>query len=123
MLRDAAQNADDFFFAGIFPVSAEARKYFLRGFFANAAGVIEDQPGRVDRFDLPVSAAEEHPGNFLGIVDIHLAAEGLDVKGIVCRGPGGKRGCAFGRTDVRAGQCIETNVEFLRHSSSQIIPY
>ena len=90
LLRDAAQNADNFFFAGIFPVGPEAREYFLGGLFANAAGVIEDQPGRVDRFHLLVSAAEENSGHFLGIVDVHLAAERFQIESFVCRRAGGK---------------------------------
>ncbi len=124
MLSDAAQDADNFFFAGIFPVSAKPGKYFLGGLFANAAGVIENQPGRVHRFHLQVAAAEENSRYFFGIVDVHLAAERLDVEGIVSRRACGKRGHMFGRTDVGAGQAVKANIEWLRHSFrlNHIIP-
>ena len=60
---------------------AQARENFVRRLFANAAGVVEDQAGVFGRIHLAVAAAQQHAGDFFGVVIVHLAAEGLDVKG------------------------------------------
>jgi MFS family permease len=60
---------------------AETGEYFLGGFFADRAGVVEDDVGGVDGFDLLVAAGEEDSGDFLGVVLVHLAAEGFQIEG------------------------------------------
>ena len=53
---------------------------FLLGFIADAAGVVEDVVGFFGRLHLGVAFGQQRPDDFLGIVRIHLAAEGFDVK-------------------------------------------
>jgi len=117
LLGDAAEDADDFFLAGIFSVGTEPRVNFLGGFFADAAGVVEHQSGRVDRFDLLVSAPDENACDLLGIVRVHLAAERFEVEGL-------SRACGFGghtwRGELSARktcQGIELNVHAVRHAN------
>ncbi len=88
LLGHASKNADDFIgrIKEIIPgiEKAEAREDFLRGFFANAAGVVEHETGLLRGIHLTIAPAEQEAGHFLGVVVVHLAAESLDVK----RGPG-----------------------------------
>src|SRR6185437_11377796 len=59
LLGQAAENADDFFFAERAAKIAEARKNLLRGLLANAARVVEDQIGGGGRVHLLIPAREE----------------------------------------------------------------
>ena len=85
LLRHAAEDADDF--AGVAAKiilgieEAETREDLVRGFFADAAGIVENQAGFVGRDDLAIAAAQEHAGDLFGIVIVHLAAKRLDVEG------------------------------------------
>ncbi len=60
----------------------EAMKNFLFGFVANAAGVVEDQVGLFEIRHLGVAIGNQSADDFFRIVRVHLAAEGLDVKGL-----------------------------------------
>ena len=88
LLRDASEHADDF--AGVSrgrAPFAEARKNFLRGFFANAAGVVEDQIGlRRASARRGSRGAMSTPETFSESCDVHLAAEGFDEERLGGRG-------------------------------------
>jgi predicted AAA+ superfamily ATPase len=55
-------------------------KYLLLGFVANGAGVIENQVSFLDRFHLAVTLMHQRANDLLRVMDIHLTAEGLDIK-------------------------------------------
>src|SRR5579872_1176894 len=59
LLREAAENADDLFFAERAAKIAEARKNFLRGLLANAARVVENEISGGGRVHLLISARSE----------------------------------------------------------------
>src|SRR4029077_14382373 len=61
----------------------EAVEYFLLGFVADAAGVVQNKSRGFGSLDLAVAAMNESSDDLLGIVRVHLAAEGLDVKRLV----------------------------------------
>jgi len=53
----------------------------LRSLFADAAGVVENKGSGFDRIHLAVTAREKNARDFFGVVLVHLAAEGFEVKG------------------------------------------
>ena len=56
---------------------------FLLGLVADGAGVVEDEVGLLDRFDLAVALGNERADDLFGVMDVHLAAEGLEVERLV----------------------------------------
>jgi len=50
----------------------------LRGFLADAAGVVENERCGFDGIDLTITARQQDSGDFFGVVVIHLAAEGFE---------------------------------------------
>ncbi len=58
-------------------------KDFLLGFVADGAGVIEDQAGVFDGRNLAVALGNQSANDFLGVMDVHLAAEGFEVEGLL----------------------------------------
>jgi len=64
-------------------VIGEAMKHLLLGLVADRAGVVEDQVGLLDGLDLAIALLDERADDFLGVVDIHLASEGFEVKGLL----------------------------------------
>src|ERR1700732_1955273 len=62
----------------------EAVEYLLLGFVTNAAGVVQNKRGGFGRLDLAVAAVNESSDDLLGVVRVHLAAEGFDVKRLTC---------------------------------------
>ncbi len=80
LLRDAAEDAEDFAFAVFLLELLQAVEDFLFGLVADAAGVVEDQVGLLGFFDLGVAFREQRADHFFGIVRVHLAAERLDVE-------------------------------------------
>jgi hypothetical protein len=72
--------------------SPRREKTFVSGFFADAAGVVEDEVGLRGRVHGAVAAGHQHARYFFGIVVVHLAAEGFDEEGF-----------AGGRWPLRAG--------------------
>ncbi len=81
LLGHAAEHAENLAFAGLALEVLQAVKNFLLGLIAYAAGVIEDQVRRFRRFHLGIALLDEGADDFFGVVDIHLAAEGFEVKG------------------------------------------
>ncbi len=84
---------------------AESGEDLVRRLLADAAGVVEDQARRLRRADLAIAAPQQHAGDLFGVVIVHLAAEGLDVKGrrgvSELRGSRGER--ARARPKLRGG--------------------
>jgi hypothetical protein len=54
----------------------------LLGLVADGAGVVEDEAGVGFVGGLGVALVEEGADDFFGVVGVHLAAEGFDVKGL-----------------------------------------
>src|SRR5215831_1115706 len=67
-------------------IVGEAMKDLLLRFVADRACVVEDEPGFLNRWNLPVALLDQSADHLFGVVHIHLAAEGLEVKRLV-RGP------------------------------------
>ena len=80
LLGDATKNADDFVLAALSAKITEAGEDFLSSLFADAAGVEEDEAGFFGGINLPIAASCKNASNFLGVVNVHLAAESLDVE-------------------------------------------
>jgi len=57
---------------------SELRIDLLGGLFANVAGVDQHQIGRLDRIDALIAIARQRVAHALAVIDIHLAAIGLD---------------------------------------------
>ncbi len=77
LLRYASQHAEGFSLAQILAILPQARENFLLRFIADAARVVQDQIGGARIVHLAVALGDERPGDFLGVVDIHLAPEGF----------------------------------------------
>jgi hypothetical protein len=115
LLRDAAQHADNFFLAGIFPNSPRREKTFLRGFFADAAGVVEDQPRGVDRLHLLGNrgrAARRPPSRSRGRSSGSRTSQCRRYY-LPRRQPKARRRVQAKRRSSRQG--VQTNIEWLRH--------
>src|SRR5690242_19759461 len=59
-------------------------KDLLLGFIANRAGVVQHQVSRFDTFYLPVSLLNQRADHLLGVMHVHLAAEGFKVERLLC---------------------------------------
>jgi hypothetical protein len=70
-------------------VILQAMEYLLFGFIADGAGVVKDQPSFLKGLNLAVALAHESPDHFLGIVDVHLAPERLDIESLFLRSVSG----------------------------------
>src|SRR5882724_2392531 len=114
LLRDAAEDADFFRLAGHFTKLAEPGKNFLRGFFGDAGGVVENERCGFDGIDLTITAGEQDAGDFFGVVVIHLAAESFEVERAADWCAGNKlRPRRYG--GVAADEGIQTDVERFLH--------
>ena len=80
LLRHASQDAKLFPLRTILLIIREPVKDLLLRLVANRAGVIKDQPRLFHRWNLPIPLLQKRPHHLLGVVRIHLAAEGLKVK-------------------------------------------
>ena len=83
LLCDAAEYAELFALSQELLVVRQTMENFLLRFIADGAGVVEDQAGLLDRFDLPIAFVDQRADDFFGVVDVHLAAEGFEVEGFV----------------------------------------
>src|SRR5581483_2797224 len=82
LLSYAAENAKNLTFAGFTLELLKTAEYFLFGFIADAASVVEDELGFVGLGNLRVAAFEQSADYLFGVVRVHLTAEGLDVEGL-----------------------------------------
>ncbi len=82
LLRDAAEHGELLALALEPLVLVQAVEDLLLGFVADGAGVVEDQPGVGFVRHLDVALMLQRADDLFGVVGVHLAAEGLDVKGL-----------------------------------------
>jgi hypothetical protein len=83
LLGDTANHRE---FLPLFPELLEigqAVKDFLLSLVANGTGIVENQLGLLDGIDLAVSLGDERADDLLGVVNVHLASEGLDKEGFL----------------------------------------
>ena len=83
LLRHASNHGEHFALAAGALELVEPVEYLLLGLVANAAGVVHNQSGGFGSLDLGVAAMNKSSDDLLGIMRIHLAAEGLDVKSLL----------------------------------------
>ena len=82
LLCNTAEDGELFAFAVHLFVLVEAVEDLLLRFIADGAGVVKDQASVDFVGNLSVAFAKKGSDNFFGIVRVHLAAEGFDVKGL-----------------------------------------
>ena len=68
----------------VFLVIGEAVEDFLFGFIADRASVVENEVGFFDGLDLAIAFLDERTDDLFGVVDVNLAAEGLEVERFLC---------------------------------------
>ena len=83
LLGYAAQHAELLALGLQFLEICQAMEYLLLGFVADGAGVVENQVGLLDSLDLAIALLDERADDFLGVMDVHLAAEGFQVKSLL----------------------------------------
>ena len=83
LLGHAAENAEFLALCLELFVIGKAMKDFLLGFVPDGAGVVEDQAGVFDGRNLAVALGDERADDLLGVMDVHLAAEGFEVEGFL----------------------------------------
>ena len=79
LLGDATDDCKDLIFT-FFLEFVQAGKDLLLGFVTDAAGVVDDEIGFFRGWNLLVAFTDEGADDLLGIVDVHLATKGFDVK-------------------------------------------
>ena len=118
LLRDAAQNADDFPVAGMLPECSQARENFLRGLFADAARVVEHQLCRVDAL---ASAGIRGRAELRQLSRSHDRSSGSRTSQYrTCALlPPARRDHTRTARQIRGerGQIVKANIECLRHRS------
>ena len=83
LLRHATQHANDFLLARRrLAERPQAREYLLRRLLPNAAGVVENNVGVLVAVHGAVAPLHQYASYLLGVMNIHLAAESLDVKSL-----------------------------------------
>ena len=80
LLGDAAQNGEALPFLVQLLEVVQAMEDLLLGLIADRAGVVDDEVGVLFALHLRVALGDERPHDLLGVVEVHLAAEGLDVE-------------------------------------------
>src|SRR6185369_15773854 len=82
LLRHASQHAKLLSLLLKFFVVVQAVERFLLGLVADRAGVVENQVGVFDCLDLLIPLRHERAYDFFRVMDVHLAAKCLEVKGL-----------------------------------------
>ena len=83
LLRDATQNGETLPLFVQRLVVVQAVEDLLLRFIADGAGVVEDQRGFRLCLDLAIALVHQRSDDLFRVMDIHLAAEGFDVKRLV----------------------------------------
>jgi hypothetical protein len=83
LLRHASDHGKHFALAGGALELIQPVEYLLLGLVANAAGVVHNQSSGFGSLDLGVAAMNKSSDDLLGIMRVHLAAEGLDVESLL----------------------------------------
>ena len=85
LLGDAAEHGKALPFLLQLLEVVQAMEDLLLGFIADRAGVVEDEVGLLFALHLRVALRDERADDFFRVVEVHLAAEGLDVKRLLRR--------------------------------------
>src|SRR5260370_42531622 len=80
LLRHTSDDGEYLSFAGSALELVEPVEHFLLGLIADTAGIVENQSGGLGTLDLRIAAMNQRSDDLLGIVGVHLTAEGLDVE-------------------------------------------
>ena len=80
LLRDAADDGELLALLLQPLVVVQPVEDLLLGLIADGAGVVEDQVGLVHGLHLAVALADERARDLLGVMEVHLTAEGLNEK-------------------------------------------
>src|SRR5439155_25644410 len=83
LLGDTSQDGEFFSLRLKFFVIRKTVKDLLFGLIADGAGVVEDEAGVFDGRNLAIALGNERADDFLGVMDVHLAAESFEVEGFV----------------------------------------
>jgi len=83
LLCDAAEDSEFFPLRLKLFVIGQTMKDFLLGLVADGAGVVEDEASVFDGRNLAVALGNQSANDFLGVMDVHLAAEGFEVEGLL----------------------------------------
>jgi len=87
LLGYAAEHSKLFALLEQFLVIVQPVENFLFGLVPDGAGVVENQVGLLDRLHLLIAFVQQRADDFFGVMHVHLAAEGFQVKGLL-RGGG-----------------------------------
>jgi hypothetical protein len=82
LLGDAAEDGKLFALSLQLLVLVQAVKDLLFGFVADGTGVVEDQPGVGFILDAGVSLLLQRADDFFGVMGVHLASKGFDIKSL-----------------------------------------
>jgi hypothetical protein len=85
LLGDAAQNGKALPFLVQLLEIGQPMEDFLLGFVADRAGVVNDEVGVLFALHLRITFGDERSHDLFGVVEVHLAAEGFDVKRLLLR--------------------------------------
>jgi len=80
LLRHTAENTEDLSLPCRFFELLKTMKNFLLRLITDAASVVEDEFGILRLRNLCVALLQKRSYNLFGVVGVHLAAEGLNVK-------------------------------------------
>ena len=83
LLRHASQHAKLLALGQQLLVVRQPMEDLLLRLVANGAGVVQNQVGLLDRLYLFVSLVHQRANDLFGVMHVHLAAEGFEVKGLV----------------------------------------
>ncbi len=83
LLCHAPQHAKTFALLVELLVVGQPVEDLLLRFITDGTGIVENQPGLFDGLNLPVSFGHKRAHDFFGVVRIHLAPEGFEVKGLL----------------------------------------
>src|SRR5579872_1100647 len=83
LLRDAAQHSKLFSFGLQFLEIGQSMEDLLLGLVADRTGVVENQIRLVNGLDLLVAFLDERADDLFRVVDIHLTAKSLKIKGLL----------------------------------------
>src|SRR6266566_3684359 len=116
LLCDAPQHSNHFSVVRVFPEFPQPRKNFLCRLLPDAACVVKHHLRRFDVRNLLVPSPEQNSRDFLGVVNIHLAAKRLDIES----GSASRGYTLIFRTPTRlcpgSIQIIEADIKGWRHS-------
>ena len=85
LLCHASEDPENLALRLVFLVIGKPVKNFLFGFVADRAGVVKDEAGLFDGRNLAVPLPHQRADHLFGVMHIHLATEGFEVKRLFLR--------------------------------------